>query len=622
MLPITDSIVVYTCSNLSDREKMCGAGAQKLIIHKDDASKIHNNEVTSKEYVIGDDSVSVRMSNHFYIKVRSHSDYEKLSLLAKETNVILAGEVPYMDEWYDLVVANSLYDNSLDMANYFFETGLFEDVDPGFSFNYKSNCVTDTYFYKQWALPVMNACETWAITTGANSVKIAIIDSGIDVNHEEFASTNFVNSYDCTSDTTPAVLYEDHGTSVCGVIASDHSNEKIAGIAPNVSVMPISFDMHIHDGMSAEIASGFSWAVSHGADVISCSWGDYNGSYYRQMHSALLEDAIENALNNGRFGRGCVVVFVAGNMNCNSVDYPANAFPEILTVGAINSDQSRASFSSYGDHLDVVAPGVSIYTIAPDVGYTYLSGTSFSAPYVSGISSLILSIHPELTQKEVVDIIESTTQKVGTYTYSQTTGRSNGTWNYEMGYGLVDAYAAVLKAKDKYIQNKIYATGISREYFPEIYAGYSVTDTIPYGNVVVPTGSTVSYKATYGIHLMPGFRVEQGANFRAYIAPAASNSSSAPSTFRDNSDEDSAPAEMKTINAESSFSVFPNPATDRVTISSSEPIAQTMLYNLNGQLVLQTSETQIDVSSLSSGVYIVHAQTSNGQLLTAKFVHL
>ena len=74
MLPITDSIVVYTCSNLSDREKMCGAGAQKLIIHKDDASKIHNNEVTSKEYVIVDDSVSVRMSNHFYIKESQGQD--------------------------------------------------------------------------------------------------------------------------------------------------------------------------------------------------------------------------------------------------------------------------------------------------------------------------------------------------------------------------------------------------------------------------------------------------------------------------------------------------------------------------------------------------------------------
>ena len=94
--------------------------------------------------------------------------------------------------------------------------------------------------------------------------------------------------------------------------------------------------------------------------------------------------------------------------------------------------------------------------------------------------------------------------------------------------------------------------------------------------------------------------------------------------IRDNDNEECVPTGINSIEtvANNSFAVFPNPAMDRVTISSSEPIAQTKLYNLNGQLVLQTTETEINVSALSAGIYIIHAQTANGQLLTAKFVHM
>ena len=127
------------------------------------------------------------------------------------------------------------------------------------------------------------------------------------------------------------------------------------------------------------------------------------------------------------------------------------------------------------------------------------------------------------------------------------------------------------------------------------------------------------------VRLTSGTAILSGCNVRIGIKDVpCPNPSSAPSTIRDNGDEERIPTGINTVEKSTNnfFAVFPNPAMDRVTISSSEPIAQTMLYNLNGQLVLQTAETTIDVSSLSAGVYIVHTQTFTGQILTTKIVHL
>ncbi|MCR5049551.1 MAG: S8 family serine peptidase [Paludibacteraceae bacterium] len=181
--------------------------------------------------------------------------------------------------------------------------------------------------------------------------------------------------------------------------------------------------------------------------TLNCSWGDNHGKYYKELHSSLLESAIQEAMTNGRNGNGCVVIFASGNKNATRVDYPACVFPEIITVGAINSKNKKASISSYGDALDIVAPGENIYTTYNDNGYISETGTSLAVPHVSGLAGLMLSVNPLLSAKEVTNIIESTAQKVGNYSYEPHSGRTNGTWNKKMGYGLVDAYKAVSKAK-------------------------------------------------------------------------------------------------------------------------------------------------------------------------------
>lgn len=206
--------------------------------------------------------------------------------------------------------------------------------------------------------------------------------------------------------------------------------------------MRVSHDLYLSSTFSAELADGISWAWKNGADVITNSWGDQGGAYYNRMHSTILEQAITDAMTKGRNGLGCVVTFAAGNYS-GVMDYPGNFHDDILTVGSIDSNGSRSSFSGYGTKLDVVAPGNNILSTLPNNSTGSKNGTSMATPHVAGIAALVISNNPTLTRLQVVTAIEKSAKKVGSYTYSTTSGRPNGTWNNQMGYGLVDAYAAL-----------------------------------------------------------------------------------------------------------------------------------------------------------------------------------
>lgn len=437
-----DSVNVYTRTSNTMRMKT--------------GEDFDRESVTSVEYiVIGTENKSIKMSNKFYVQLfDSITDMPKLQAVAKETKTTIVGKVPHTPNWYELLVSNSIINNSLEMSNYFYETGLFKNIDPGFILDFRplSECVSDSHFAShQWNMSAINACDAWTITKGSSNIKIAIIDSGIDRRQVEFPYNHFVHWYDCDTETQEGYrAYTVHGTWVCGVITANHNDKKIAGLAPNCNIIPISsYLTESNESLGVRLASGFSWAVTHGADIINCSWGSANVDSH--LHSTILEDAIQNALTNGRDGKGCVVVFAAGNDNSTQLAYPGSFLPDLITVGAMKNNLTKREDSSYGAALDLVAPGDNVYTTDLDSDYAYISQTSIAAPHVSGIAGLMLSINPYLSRKEVTDIIESTARKVPSETYYQyenTIGRPNGKWSFEMGYGLVDAYAAVTKAKD------------------------------------------------------------------------------------------------------------------------------------------------------------------------------
>lgn len=479
-----DSVTVY------DEQGPCVRGYMVTVTH--------DKSYTSVEYIIqANENKTVKMSNRFYVQLYdSIADFHKLQRIALETKTAILGQVPNIPDWYELVVYNSSINNSLEMSNYFYETGLFKNVDPGFIFHFTPStaCVTDSYFSsRQWDMTAINACDAWTITSGKANIKIAIIDQGVYQQHAEFISTSFVDSYNCYTNSSPYTqTYGAHGTMCCGMIASDHNNNDIAGMAPECKIMPISHPLSLSSTTAAELASGLSWATTHGADVINCSWGDQGGACYSYLHSSLLESALQNALTNGRKGKGCVVVFASGNYGAQGIDYPAYVFSDILTVGAIDATCQKAYFSAYGNSLDLVAPGVNIYTTTLS-GYDSVDGTSLAAPLVATVAGLILSVNPSLTQKEVADIIESTAQKVGSYDYEISPGRPNGTWNEQMGYGLVDAYAAVMEAVNRYpIQGPDYVCDTAKYYLLHpLQQGETVSWSVHNGVVVSPSYSII-----------------------------------------------------------------------------------------------------------------------------------
>jgi len=406
-----------------------------------------------------------------------------LQQFAEENKVTILGRNGYMRDWYTLSCTNESAGNALDMANIFYETGLFEACQPDLMCDDDLYAVVnDPLYSSQWHLKNtatagvdINFENARAESLGSENIIVAVVDHGIQLDHPDLNVHTI--SYDSETGTRPSKVYGTHGTNCSGFISAKTNNGiGIASIAPNCKLMSISNTLMGNPDSRQKRADAINFACNNGAAVISNSWGS-------SVKYQVIDDAISNALRNGRSGKGCVVVFASGNDYQSTVGYPANCNPEVIAVGAISSSGMRASFSNYGSALDVVAPGEDVITTTTNSGYSSaISGTSFACPLVAGVAALVLSVNPDLTQKQVADIIESTAKKCGNYSYTTQSGHTNGTWNNQMGYGLVDAYAAVIKAKN---------TG-STVYFNDKTV---TTDTVISGDEISATNVTVKNNA-------------------------------------------------------------------------------------------------------------------------------
>ncbi len=356
-----------------------------------------------------------------------------------------------------------------------------EFIEPNFIRLLKPH-TNDPYFGSQWAInnqgylngivdADMDVDDAWSISTGLN-IKVAVIDEGVDLSHPDLVP-NLISGYDATgnnSNGAPNINNNDaHGTNCAGIIgAVANNNTGIAGVAYEAKIMPIRIAYNNNYPLGDQrrhwitndnwISNGINWAWQNGADILSNSWG--GGS-----PSKAISTAINNAVNNGRNGKGCIVLFSSGNRNNDSVSYPSS-LNNVISVGASSMCDERKSpascdgetwwGSNYGNGLDVVAPGVKIYAtdISGYSGYTlndyysHFNGTSSACPQVAGVSALILAVNPELTYNQVREILEGTTDKVSNYNYSNSSSHPNGSWNNEVGYGRVNAYNAVSEALD------------------------------------------------------------------------------------------------------------------------------------------------------------------------------
>lgn len=430
-----------------------------IIVESDREIKKLNSAAVAYEapFFVNSKGEEAPLTDQFYVKLKSKEDVRLLEQLANEHNAIIKGNNTFMPLWYTLAVGNAAKGNALELANLFYESGLFTAAEPEFLFEIKTSCAYDPLFSSQWGLLNTGAsfwtagidikiCGAWNCTKGDSSIIVAVVDDGVQLDHPDLINMTSL-SYDAHTGTSPSIQRGSHGTPCAGIIGAAHSGIANAGIAPNVQLMSVSIVYGSGGSTPAAFADAINFAWQNGADVISNSWS------YDAWWTTVIEDAIADAIEYGRGGKGTTVVFSAGNSN-GAISNPAGLNPDILVVGAGSPCGERKSPTScdgetgwggsYGAQLDVTAPGVLVPTTTIYSGYTRtFNGTSAAAPHVAGVAALLYSLNPDLTREEVADAIEQSAQKVGSYTYSNTTGRPNGNWNSEMGYGLLDAAAAV-----------------------------------------------------------------------------------------------------------------------------------------------------------------------------------
>ena len=434
-------------------------------------------------------------SPYFYVKLKKEEDIDLLTSYAEKYRFTIVRQNSFMPLWYTLAVTKDCDKNVLECVNSLWESGDFAASEPDLcakDLTYSN----DPLYNKQWGLHNsvhpnidISVDSAWTYATGRN-IKIAILDDGVVRNHKDLESNIDSLFYDALYDSSSYYrVYGDHGTHCAGIAAAVKDNGKlIAGVAPDATIVPINNRLDImFPVLSGCWANGINWAIEHDVDVISCSWG--------ALSSEILDNAIQNALTNGRHGKGCVVVFAAGNDSIDSISYPANCNDKILVVGAIDSTGVKATSSNYGTGLDLVAPGVRILSTVLNDTVGYKDGTSMACPHVAGVAALILERNSELTVDQVNSIICSNTKKVPNLS-NYTESNSYGSWSEQYGYGLVDAYNAVINTPGSaYIQNDT-ITGTRIISADSIYVGRDVTNTKPYGDVALGQGD-ITLKADY-----------------------------------------------------------------------------------------------------------------------------
>ena len=318
----------------------------------------------------------------------------------------------------------------------------------------------DPYFGVQWALhntgqtyPVsrqvsdagtpdsdVDAPEAWdVLAPSGESVIVAVVDSGVDYNHRDLAESMWTDEggrygYDFVDDDDDPMDGLGHGTHIAGIIAAGFNNGiGISGLCPNARIMAVKF-ADATSGLIDLAAQGIYYATNHGADIISNSYGGFTSS---ETEKAAIEFA---------HSQGAILVASAGNMNTSIRRYPAS-YDQVIAVASTDSDDIKAGSSSYGNWIDLAAPGVDILSLRAagtdmygggfriiDTYYYVGFGTSMACPHVAAVAGLILAKYPDLNSEQVVARLLGTTDEIVA---------ANPTQAHLLGTGRVNAHNAL-----------------------------------------------------------------------------------------------------------------------------------------------------------------------------------
>ena len=430
----------------------------------------------------------VYASGRIFVKLPK-MDEKSAGKWCESNGMRLVKKFKYAPDWYLAETTENPVKKSVELV----EKKIVTQAEPSFfmTFEHMTYIPSDPLFSKQWHLynegtdstltgsDSTHVAEAWDVLRqikgelGGSNVKLAIIDDGFDLDHEDLQGRflpghDFVDGDDNPVPGSHATELDKHGTSVAGVAAGATDNGKgIAGACPNCQIIPIRMGTTTVDAIAME---SFEWAFDAGADIISNSWGPTDSS--ADMNQPL-KDLVTNMTTTGRNGLGIVILFAAGNSSLSVSDNVFVGNPNVITIGATNADGKKASYSNYGPALDFTASscdieggdgwqggntidgiwttdnmGSSGYNLGGNENngdsagnYTNgFGGTSSACPLVAGVTGLVMSANPNLTKEQIYEIFQETSDKVGGETYD-----ANG-FNQNYGYGRINACKAVKKA--------------------------------------------------------------------------------------------------------------------------------------------------------------------------------
>ena len=356
----------------------------------------------------------------------------------------------------------------------------------------------DPRYSEQWAFGAISTLAGWDITRGSSSTVVAVIDTGVDLAHEDIPLAHLwanpdeldgetgvdddgngyvddIRGWDWTTSDSSPQDENGHGTHVSGVVVAATDNGiGVAGQGGNVKVAALRVLGANGSGTISDLVAGLDYALDQGFRIV-------NLSLTVRFDSPALADAVETAAD-----AGVIVVTAAGNQD-SVVLWPA-AYDAALAVGATASDGSKASFSNFGPELDLAAPGDSILSTYLDNTYRVLSGTSMATPHVSALAALIWSLRPDLTRAQVIDIMTSTADDLNAADYP-------GQDDY-LGAGEINVAAALAKASaDFTLSRSPSAAAIAA---PDSVALYPVRVTGPFDIPIVK--ETVEAQVTDSTH--------------------------------------------------------------------------------------------------------------------------
>ncbi len=445
------------------------------------------------------------LTDEVMVQFKPEVSDKEMEDLARELGLSLVKEVRGAPRTYVFRVGPEAKENPIKIANRLAASGKVLASEPNVAVASKSSHTpTDTLFPEQWHLfntggPLLStaahidAVHAWDLTRGERSVIVAVADDSCDLSHTDFQGPGkIVAPRDFAGqdfDPIPELADDNHGTACCGVAVAEESGVGVVGVAPGCALMPIRTTGFIDDGSIEDMCD---WVIDHGAAVLSCSWSASARSF---SLSTRMRAALTRAATVGRGGKGCVLVFAAGNENrpvngnVNESGWPNNqpngptawlngfaAHPDVMAVAASSSMATKSAYSNWGPEISVSAPsnnvrpgtyprvtvsvsGRGIVTtdrVGPS-GYSAtdytrdFGGTSSACPTVAGAAALVVSANPLLTAREVREILESTADKIVDNDADPQLGNRFGTYNAEghsnwFGYGRINAFRAVSEA--------------------------------------------------------------------------------------------------------------------------------------------------------------------------------